>query len=92
MVQDLKRLEKVQRRATKLVWELKDMPYRERLKILNLTSVEERIGRSDLIETHKILTGRMNTDSAHYFEAPKQLHQGPSSKAEDQMSKDPSKS
>ena len=67
MIQDFKHLEKVQRRATKLVQGLKDMPYGERLKILNLTSVEERIGRGDLIETHKILTGRVNTDSAQFF-------------------------
>ena len=56
-------LEKVQRRATKLEWELKDLSYGERL---NLFSPEERRLRSDLIQTFKLLTGKENVDYEIY--------------------------
>ena len=68
MRQDFAALERVQRRATKLVKGLKHHPYQERLKILKMTSMEERIQRGDLIETHKILTGKLNIKSSIFFE------------------------
>lgn len=39
---DIKKLEKVQRRATKLTPEVKDFPYEEKLKEMKLTTIEER--------------------------------------------------
>ena len=55
--QDIKILEKVQRRATKLVPELKKLSYEERLDTLNLTTLEERRIRGDLIQLFKVRFG-----------------------------------
>lgn len=58
---DIEHLEKVQRRATKLIPELKDTPYPERLKHLKLPSLVYRRERGDMIETYKILNGQVDS-------------------------------
>ena len=68
MMQDLDALEKAQRRATRLIIGFKGLPYEERLRRLNLTSLSERFKRSDLIETYKVLTKKLNINSAHFLE------------------------
>ena len=55
--QDIKMLEKIQRRATKLIPELKNVRYEDRLLKLNLTTLEERRTVGDLIQLYKILSG-----------------------------------
>ncbi len=56
-------LEDIQRRATKLLPDIKDMDYVERLKTLELPSLYYRRARGDMIECYKYLSGIYNVDS-----------------------------
>ena len=67
-VKQIKTLESVQRRATKLVKELKNKSYTERLLFLNLPTLSYRRRRGDMITTFKILHGMIDTDSKVFFE------------------------
>ena len=51
------KLESVQRKVTRLISDLKDLSYKERLESLGLTTLLERRMRVDLIETFKIING-----------------------------------
>ena len=55
---DIKLIEGVQRRATKLVPELRELSYEEMIEKLGLTILKERRVRGDLIEIYKIITGK----------------------------------
>ena len=55
---DKNALEKVQRRATKMVPELHNLSYSVILSQLKLTSLEDRRVRGDLIEVFKIIHAR----------------------------------
>ena len=68
MEQDFLALEKVQRRATRLVCGLKHLSYQERLTRLRIPSMKNRVQRGDLIETYKIMTGKVAVDPHHFFE------------------------
>ena len=54
---DIDTLERIQRRATKIIPELRDFNYEERLKECGLTTLETRRLRGDQIEVFKILNG-----------------------------------
>ena len=58
---DIDALERVQHRATKLIPTISNLPYEQRLKILNPQSLYARRVRGDLIETYKILNGLTGT-------------------------------
>ena len=64
---DIETLEKVQRRATKLVPSLRNLPYEDRLRRLNLPTLEERRKRGDLIETFKILKQHDQVDPHNFL-------------------------
>ena len=51
----IKKAEAVQHRATKLIPELKDKPYEDRLKALQLPSLTYRRKRKDMIQMYKIM-------------------------------------
>ena len=59
---DVEILERVQRRATKLVSTVSCLTYEERLKKLRLPSRTYRRARGDAIETYKYLHGYYNVD------------------------------
>ena len=60
-------IEKVQRRATKLVREIKDKPYEVRLEILKLPSLKARRYRGDLIQCYKIFRQIDDIDKNIFF-------------------------
>ena len=65
MKKDIDTIENVQRRATKMLPNLKDLSYEDRLKTLKLPTLRYRRLRGDMIETYKILNkiydGRVTT-------------------------------
>ena len=64
---DIKTLEKVQRRATKVPNCLRKLPYEDRCKKFNITSHAERRTRGDLIQFYKI---DQNIDEVNWHAAP----------------------
>jgi len=55
-------LEKVQKRATKLVSSLKKLSYSERLKCLKLPTLTYRRHRGDMIEVYTIISGKYDNN------------------------------
>ena len=53
--EDIRKIEKIQRRFTKNISSLSNLPYEERLRKLKLPSLEYRRSRADMIQTYKIL-------------------------------------
>ena len=65
--QDIETLEKVQKRAVKMVSGLRTTTYEERLIELNLPSLSARRELFDMLETFKILNGFSKVDSEKLF-------------------------
>ena len=64
---DIEKLEKVQRRATKIVPALRDLPYSTRLLLLDLPTLAYRRLRGDLIQVFKIVHGIQDVERAVYL-------------------------
>ncbi len=62
--EEIKKLESVQRRAKKLAPELKNLHYEARLRILGLTTLENRRIRGDLIQQYKL---NYNLDKVNWY-------------------------
>ena len=60
-------LEKVQRRATRLVPELKDLEYSDRLRQLDLYSLKYRRYRGDMIQVYKFINKLDDVDPTNFF-------------------------
>jgi len=59
---DIEALEKVLKRATKIVPHLKHLKYSERLRECKLPTLHYRRIRGDMMETFKILTGKYDIE------------------------------
>ena len=59
---DIDMLKQIQRRATKMIPELRDLSYEERLKECGLTTLETRRLRGEKFKFFKILNGYENID------------------------------
>jgi len=67
MVKDINLIEKVHRRATRLLPHLEVLEYEERLSVLNLYSMEQRRQRGDLILMYRIMTDDLMIDKTKLF-------------------------
>ena len=63
-------VEKVQRRATKLVPNLRHLPYQERLKALKLPSLTYRRRRGDMIQMYKLFSGNLGLRREDFLAEP----------------------
>ena len=60
-------LEKVQRRATRMITEIGSLSYEDRLNALGLCSLEERRRRGDQIQVYKIMNGYGDIEPDSWF-------------------------
>ena len=67
LAQDKGVLEKVQRRALMMVSNMKGKTYAERLLEANMTTLEARSVRGDLIQMFKIMTGKDDVSPSVWF-------------------------
>ena len=65
--QDKDTIEKVQRRATKMVKGLKDLTYEDRLRELKLFKLSDRRKRGDMITVYKLINGLIDMDYSILF-------------------------
>ena len=67
-ITDLNILESVQRRATRYVQDISNLPYHDRLLHLNLPTLSYCRYRADMIMTYNILHNNINLDPNEFFQ------------------------
>ena len=67
-VGDKEVLERVQRRALRMVSNLRGRTYEARLEEVGMTSLEDRRVRGDMITTYRIMTGKDKVDPRLFFD------------------------
>jgi len=72
---DIDLLERVQRRATKMIHGFHNLSYAERLDLCNIPSLEQRRVRGDLIQVFKMLKGFDKLDYNRFFRSVEILEQ-----------------
>jgi len=77
---DIDMLERVQKRATKLIEGYKNIAYNDRLEKTGLTTLENRRIRGDLIQVFKIVKGFDKLDYSNFFELSSSITRGHSYK------------
>ena len=70
---DIDTLERIQKRATKMIPELRDLSYEELLKECGLAILETRRLRGEQIEVSNILNGYENIDKKYLFSLKKDI-------------------
>ena len=65
--EDMKAVERVQKRATRMIPRIKDFPYTKRLEALNMPSLSYRRRRGDMIMCYKILTNKVKLNMDNFF-------------------------
>ena len=63
-----KRIEGVQRRATKLVSSITDLSYPQRLQLLGIPSLQYRRLRADMLQVYKIIHGIDRVEPSSFFQ------------------------
>ena len=76
MKKDINAFEQVQHRATNMITLLRTLPYGQRLKECNLTTLEERRKRGGLLETHNIVHGLERIQEVTFFARGDTLRRG----------------
>jgi len=79
--QDVDSLEKVQRRATRMVPGIGKLNYEEHLIQCNLTTLERRRERGDMIDVFKMINGYTRVDVERFFKFADQRHEVPTRSA-----------
>ena len=69
-MEDIRLVERVQRRATRLVQDIRHLPYEARLRILDLPSLLHRRRRGEMIEVFKIMRGLVDISKDDFFKPP----------------------
>ena len=83
LAKDINILEQIQSRATKIVPEISNLSYEDRLKELKLFPLKDRRLRGDMISTYKMINGLMNVDREQLVP----MHGNPSTRSHNQQLK-----